>query len=168
MVMVTEGVVSAPPTGGGGGGEFTTSATAHAACRFYVQVGDEGKALQAVFTEVSGLQVEMQTTDYEEGGTNNFVHRLPGRLKVGNVTLKRGMTVSNAFLKWCMKTGIGGLQRENVTVALYDSLGKAVVRWHFNNAYPVKWTGPQFTADSTAIAIESIELTHEGLTVDPA
>ena len=131
-------------------------------------MGDAGKALQAVFTEVSGLQVEMQVTDYEEGGTNNFVHRLPGRLKVGNITLKHGMTLSNTFLKWCMKTNIGSLQRQNVTVVLFDTVGDVVVRWHFNKAYPVKWTGPQFTADSTAIAIESIELTHEGLTVDPA
>ena len=67
-----------------------------------------------------------------------------------------------------MKTNIGSLQRQNVTVVLFDTVGDVVVRWHFNKAYPVKWTGPQFTADSTAIAIESIELTHEGLTVDPA
>jgi phage tail-like protein len=167
MVMITEGVSSSPSTGGGGD-ELTDIVTAHAACRFYVQVGEKGAAMQAVFTEVSGLQVEMQVTEYEEGGTNDFVHRLPGRLKVGNVTLKHGMTVSNAFLKWCMKTGIGTLQRKNVTVVMYDVAGKTVVRWHFNKAYPVKWTGPQFTADSTAMAIESVEFTHDGLTVDPA
>jgi len=168
MVMITEGVSSSPTANGGGGGDLTSSLTAHAACRFYVQVGEQTAALQAVFTEVSGLQVEMQVTDYEEGGINNYVHRLPGRLKVGNVTLKHGMTVSNAFLKWCMKTNIGSWQRQNVTVVLYDVAGQPVIRWHFNNAYPVKWTGPQFTADSTAMAIESVEFTHEGLTVDPA
>jgi phage tail-like protein len=167
MVMITEGVTSSPSSGGGGG-ELTGSVSAHAACRFYVEVGEKSAAVQAVFTEVSGLQVEMQVTEYEEGGTNSFVHRLPGRMKVGNITLKHGMTVSNAFLKWCMKTNIGSLQRKNVTVVMYDSVGQPVVRWHFNNAYPVKWTGPQFTADSTAIAIETVEFTHEGLTVDPA
>jgi phage tail-like protein len=167
MVMITEGV-SSSPSADGGGGELTGSVSGHPACRFYVQVGEHSAALQAVFTEVSGLQVEMQVTEYEEGGTNNFVHRLPGRLKVGNVTLKHGMTVSNAFLKWCMKTSIGSLHRQNVTVVMYDVAGQPVVRWHFNNAYPVKWTGPQFTADSTAMAIESVEFTHEGLTVDPA
>ena len=107
MAMITESVSSSPSTGGGGG-KFTTISTAHGACRFYVQVGDAGKALQAVFTEVSGLQVEMQVTDYEEGGTNDFrPSSTRVGLKVGNVTLKRGMTVSNAFLKWCMKTNIG-------------------------------------------------------------
>lgn len=169
MVMITEGVAASPSAGGSaGGGELTGSISAHPACRFYVQVGDQSAALHAVFTEVSGLQVEMQVMDYEEGGTNNFVHRLPGRWKVGNVTLKHGMTVSNAFLKWCMKSNIGSLQRQNITVVLYDTLGQPVVRWHFTNAYPVKWTGPQFTADSTTIAIESIEFAHQGLTVDPA
>jgi phage tail-like protein len=135
----------------------------HGACRFYVQIGsnDGGKQIQALFTEVSGLQVEMQTQDYEEGGTNTFIHKLPGRLKVANVTLKHGLTKSNDFLQWCMK-----LERRNVSVVMYDSVGKPVVRWNFARAYPVKWVGPQFTADSTAIAIESIELAHDGLTVD--
>ena len=138
-------------------------AGAHAACRFYVEIGgkDGGKQIHALFTEVSGLQVEMQVMEYEEGGTNTFVHRLPGRLKVGNVTLKRGLTKSNEFLRWCMK-----LERRNVTVVMYDSTGQPVIRWNFANAYPVKWVGPQFTADSSTLAIESIELTHEGLTVD--
>ena len=139
------------------------SVGAHAACRFYVEIGSKSgsKQIQALFTEVSGLQVEMQVTEYEEGGTNTFVHRLPGRLKVGNVTLKRGLTKSNEFLKWCMK-----LERRNVTVVMYDVAGQPVIRWNFANAYPVKWVGPQFTADSSTLAIESIELTHDGLTVD--
>ncbi len=141
---------------------------AHAACRFYVEISKgefgkgEAKQVQAVFTEVSGLQVEMQTMDYEEGGANTYVHRLPGRLKVGNVTLKHGMTRSNEFLKWCLK-----LERRNMSVVMFDSHGQAVVRWNFNDAYPVKWVGPQFTADSTSMAIESIELAHKGVTVDP-
>ncbi len=135
----------------------------HAACRFYVEIGknDGGKTIQAVFTEVSGLQVEMQVMEYEEGGTNTFVHKLPGRLKIGNITLKHGLTRSNEFLSWCLK-----LERRNVSVVMYDSAGSPVLRWNFTKAYPVKWSGPQFTADSTAMAIESIELTHQGLTVE--
>src|SRR5215472_1741743 len=122
---------------------------AHAACRFYIEIGknDGAKQIQAVFTELSGLQVEMQVMEYEEGGTNTFVHKLPGRLKVGNITLKHGLTRSNEFLSWCMK-----IERRNVSVVMYDVAGKPVVRWNFTKAYPVKWTGPQFTADSTAMA----------------
>src|SRR5437016_8239237 len=75
---------------------LSRAAGAHAACRFYVEVGTKGsgREIQALFTEVSGLQVEMQVMDYEEGGVNNYIRRLPGRLKVGNVTLKRGLTKS--------------------------------------------------------------------------
>jgi phage tail-like protein len=158
MVTIQENVAmsmsaSTPVVSTGGG---------HAACRFYVEIGKGGaKQVQAVFTEVSGLQVEVQTMDYEEGGTNSFVHRLPGRVKVGNVTLKHGLTRSNEFLSWCMKP-----ERRHVTVVMYDSMGKPVIRWNFNDAYPVKWVGPQFTADSTAMAMESIELAHRGLTVE--
>src|ERR1700687_5302643 len=96
MVMITEGIPRSPSNGTARKGKATDR---HAANRFYVEVA---KIHEAVFTEVSGLQVEMQVTDYEEGGQNNFVHRLPGRLKVGNITLKRGLVRSNDFLKWCM------------------------------------------------------------------
>ena len=153
---------SAGPVASANGSGGHTTDGGHAACRFYVEIGGGGKQIQAVFTELSGLQVEMQTMDYEEGGTNSFVHRLPGRLKVGNITLKHGLTKSNDFLKWCMH-----IERKNVTVVMYDVAGKPVVRWHFNKAYAVKWTGPSFTADSTAMAIETVEIAHQGLTVEP-
>jgi phage tail-like protein len=161
MVTITESATfsSGPIAASGSGGGRTDGG--HAACRFYVEIGDGGKQIQAMFTELSGLQVEMQVMEYQEGGTNTFVHRLPGPLKVGNITLKHGLTKSNDFLKWCMN-----IERKNVTVVMYDVAGQPVVRWHFNKAYAVKWTGPSFTADSTAMAIESVEITHQGLTVE--
>ena len=164
-MAVTEGVTSSPTTNGAAGGQ-SLQAGAHAACRFYVQIGDGGDQIQALFTEVSGLQVEMQTMDYQEGGTNTFVHRLPGPLKVNNVTLKHGLTKSNDFIQWCLSTP-PNLKRRNVTVTMYDPVGSWVARWHFHDAYPVKWVGPTFTSDSTAIAIESVEIAHKGLTVEP-
>jgi phage tail-like protein len=161
MVTITEGAAfSAGPISSSNGSSARTDG-GHAACRFYVEIGDGGKQIQAMFTELSGLQVEMQVMEYQEGGTNNFVHHLPGPLKVGNITLKHGLTRSNDFLKWCMN-----IERKNVTVVMYDVAGQPVVRWHFNKAYAVKWTGPSFTADSTAMAIESVEITHQGLTIE--
>jgi len=159
-----EGVTQSPSNGRVSAAEMTQSPDAHAACRFYVQVGEKSSLIQAVFNELSGLQVEMQVTEYEEGGINSFIHKMPGRLKVGNITLKHGLTKSNEFMKWCMAPKI---QRRNVTVVMYDVAGKTVVRWNFLGAFPVKWSGPQFTADSTAVAIESIELAHQGVTIDP-
>jgi phage tail-like protein len=129
-------------------------------CRFYVEIDG---IKQAVFTEVGGLQVETTLQEYEEGGNNGFVHRLPGRTKVGNLTLKRGMTASNELFLWLMQVTQGNITRKNVSVVLYDTTGKAVLRWNFQNAYPVKWTGPQFTAANAVMAIETIELTHDGL-----
>jgi phage tail-like protein len=133
---------------------------AHSNCRFYVEVNG---IPQAVFTEVSGLQVETTLMDYEEGGNNGFVHRLPSRTKVGNVTLKRGMTKSNEFYKWYMETVSGKASRRNVSVIMYDSTGVMLCRWNFDKAFPVKWVGPQLSADGKNVAIETLELAHSGL-----
>jgi phage tail-like protein len=133
-----------------------------ASCRFYLEV--DGRT-EAVFTEVSGLQVEVAVHEQEEGGNNGFVHRLPGRVKVGNITLKRGMTRSNEFLKWCMEIASEQITRRNVTVVMYDAARKPMMRWNFLKAYPVKWVGPQFTATSTEAALETVELAHAGMTL---
>src|SRR5258708_30831134 len=136
MATFTEGVSSSPSNGTTQG---PVRPGGHAANRFYVAVGkgQGSKEIQAVFTELSGLQVEMVVTDYEEGGNNDYVHRLPGRLKVGNITLKKGLTKSNEFLKWCMKAALEKpMDRRSVTVSLFDQTGHPVVRWNFLNAFP--------------------------------
>lgn len=132
-------------------------------CRFYVRIGNE---TQAVFTEVSGLQVDTTVTDYEEGGNNSFVHRLPGRSKVGNLTLKRGITQGNEFFKWYadVATGQIGIRKKNVSLVVFNPAGKVIAQWDFLGAFPVKWVGPQLVADGTALAIETLELAHSGLT----
>jgi phage tail-like protein len=129
-------------------------------CRFYVFIDDKE---QAIFTEVSGLEVQMDVTEYEEGGRNDFVHRLPGRTKIGTLTLKRGMTFSNDFFNWQMQIAQGSIQRRNVSVAMYDVSGKEIARWNFDKAFPIKWSGPPLQADGTAVAIETLELAHDGL-----
>ncbi|NWG22611.1 MAG: phage tail protein [Chloroflexi bacterium] len=139
-----------------------TTEEAYPSYRFYVEIAS---VPQAVFTEVSGLQVETDVTELEEGGNNDFVHRLPGRTKVSNITLKRGMTSSNELLQWYLKIARGTIDRRNVTIIMYDSAGKELFRWNFIEAYPVKWVGPQFTADSTSAAVETLELTHNGMTL---
>ncbi len=136
------------------------SAEAYTNCRFYVKI--DGMT-QAVFTEVSGLQIETVVQDYEEGGNNGFVHRMPGRTKVSNLTLKRGITKSNEFLKWYMEIAGGKVNRKHVTVMMYDVAGNALLQWHFIDAYPVKWVGPQFSADGKTMAVETLELAHRGM-----
>ena len=136
------------------------SVQGHANCRFYVKVGDN---TQAMFTEMSGLQFETAVTEYEEGGSNGYVHRLPGRSKISNITLKCGVTQSNAFFKWYMDILQGKFRTQHVTVAMYDSAGEVLAEWDFLDAYPVKWVGPQLTADGKNAAIETLELAHAGL-----
>ena len=135
---------------------------AYPTCRFYMQIGTE---TQALFTEVSGLQVEITVQDVEEGGNNDFVHRLPGRAKVGNITLKRGMTRSTELLTWLLEVAGGKVTRKNVTLVMYDTARESVMRWNFRMAYPVKWSGPQFKATSAEAAVETLELAHEGIEV---
>jgi phage tail-like protein len=129
-------------------------------CRFYVKI--DGMTT-AVFTEMSGLQVETVVTEYEEGGNNGFVHRLPGRTKVGNLTLKRGIVASNEFFNWYSEILEGKLKYRHVDVLVYDAQGKELAKWSFANAFPVKWIGPQLAADGKNAAIETLELAHEGL-----
>jgi phage tail-like protein len=132
---------------------------AYPTCRFYVEV--DGVS-EAVFTEVSGLQVEIETMDYQEGGTNDHVYRLPGRAKLNNLTLKRGIGASPEFLSWCMDVAQGKIKRRSITVVMYDVAGHKVARWSFDKAYPVKWVGPQLKSNEAAMAIETLELAHAG------
>jgi phage tail-like protein len=133
---------------------------AYPSCRFYVEIGG---APTAVFTEVSGLELQTDVSEFEEGGNNDFVHRLPGRTKVGNLTLKRGMTNSNELFAWYLEIARGKISRRNLSVIMYDTAGNQVLRWDFVNAFPVKWSGPQFSATATTTAIETLELAHDGL-----
>jgi phage tail-like protein len=133
---------------------------AYPGCRFYVMIDGQP---QGVFTEVGGLQVEMDVLDYQEGGNNGFVHRLPGFTKVSNLTLKRGMTSSNEFYKWCADIANGKFTRRHITVVMYNTAGVELMRWNFVNAYPVKWVGPQLLASDKSAAVETLELAHEGV-----
>ena len=138
-------------------------ADAHSNNRFYVEIGS---STGAVFTEVSGLQLEMDVMEYPEGGNNDFVHRLPGRTRVSNLTLKHGIACSNDFFSWYKQLATGHIARRNVSVVLYNQAGEELLRWNLLNAYPVKWIGPQLQAEGTATAIETLELAHGGLSLE--
>jgi phage tail-like protein len=130
-------------------------------CRFYVIVESLTKA---VFTELSGLQMETEVFEYQEGGNNSYVHRLPGRTKVGNITLKRGMTSGNELFTWYLENQQGKrITRRSVSVVMYDTIGNELMRWNFINAFPVKWVGPQFTAGGNQAAVETLEIAHDGI-----
>jgi phage tail-like protein len=128
--------------------------------RFYVEIDNKK---EAVFTEVSGLSVEVSTEDMNEGGNNEYVHKFIGRTKIGNITLKQGMTKSQDFLKWVMDVSQGKIKRKNISVVMYDLEGKQVQRWNFLEAVPIKWTGAQFQASGNGAAVETFEFVHRGM-----
>jgi len=138
-----------------------------ATLRFYVEIkkGKEGAEIKAAFAECSGLQAETEVFSYEEGGLNNTVHQLPGRTKFGNVTLKRGITTSNELWDWYYKVMKGTVERQNVSIILYSCDYEEVMRWNLANAFPVKWIGPNFVSSENSVAVETLELAHEGFEV---
>jgi phage tail-like protein len=114
------------------------------------------------FRECTGLAAEIEVKDYNEGGVNDRVHKLPTRMKYPNLVLKRGVTYEDALLRWLWKTQ-RETQRIAVTVSLIGPDGEDVRSWSFQDAFPIKWTGPNLNASSNQIATEALEIVHGGL-----
>jgi phage tail-like protein len=129
-------------------------------CYFGVEI--EG-IQEAFFRECSGLEGEIEVLPYDEGGVNDHPHKLPGRAKFPNVILKRGVTDSQDLWKWFSDMIQGTVKRKTVHIILFDAKGSEVRRWTFEGAYPVKWSGPSFNSNENAVAIETMELAHEGM-----
>ncbi len=117
----------------------------------------------AGFSDVSGLQAETETEDYREGGLNQYVHKLAKLTKYPNLVLKRGLTDSEVLWQWHRQVVAGTIQRQNGSVILLDATSAEKWRWNFSQAYPVKWMGPDFKADGNSVAIETLELVHNGI-----
>jgi phage tail-like protein len=132
----------------------------HMAFNFAVEI--EG-LLVGGFTEVSGLESEIETETYEEGGVNDYIHHLPRQTTHANLILKHGLTDISSLWNWYYNATQGIIQRKNGTIMLLDRQQIPVMWWNFCNALPVKWTGPEFEAGSESVAFESIEMVHEGL-----
>jgi len=116
------------------------------------------------FTDVSGLSMETTVQEYQEGGQNEYVHKLPGPTRYPqNLVLKRGLTDLDMLTAWYEAVTTGVVQRMNGTIYLLDLQGNPSTGWDFKEAYPVKWTGPDLKAESNTVATESLELVHRGL-----
>ena len=120
------------------------------------------------FTEVTGLQVEIEVQDYREGGLNDYIHKLAGPARYpSNLVLKRGLIDIDALWDW-YEAVIGGgnqrkIQRRNISIVLLNSLHEELRRWDFEQAYPVRWIGPELRAGTGAVAVETLELVHRGM-----
>src|SRR5439155_20344470 len=104
------------------------------------------------FSECTGLSAEWEIQTYAEGGQNRFEHKLRGRLKYPNLVLKRGVTHEDALLEWFFQSQ-ERTKRGQITITLLGADGKPVRSFGFANAFPVKWTGPNFNAGSSSVAV---------------
>jgi phage tail-like protein len=119
------------------------------------------------FSEVTGLTQENQAIEYRDGSFPEYSSiKMPGLRKFSNVTLKRGVLKGdNEFFNWLNTVQMNTVERRNITVSLRDEKQNPVMVWNISNAFPVKVEGPQLKAQTNEVAIESIEIAHEGLTL---
>jgi phage tail-like protein len=131
---------------------------------FHFAVEVEGLVVGG-FSEVDGLQIEIEVQEYREGGLNEYMHRRAGPAKhPANLVLKKGLTDVKTLWNWYWDVVQGKVDRKNISVLLLDESGNELVRWNFEQACPVKWTGPQFRASGNEVAVETVELVHRGFT----
>jgi phage tail-like protein len=116
----------------------------------------------AAFTEVSGLASETDVIDYREGG-DSIVRLLPGITTYRPIVLRRGITNDRSLWLWRKAVVDGQIDRRHGRIVLLDADGTEVARWTFRNGWPAKWEGPALNAQASDVAIESIEIVHEGL-----
>ena len=112
----------------------------------------------AFFKSVSGLKIETEAVDFQEGGVTMFTRKIIGPTKWGNIILKQGFTGDDKLWKWKMNP-----KRVNGTIVQLGAELKVKCKWEFTNGLCASWTGPEYDASKNELAIESIEIAHEGL-----
>lgn len=133
--------------------------------KFHFQV--EWGGARIGFTEASGLDVETEVIEYREGASPEYSKlKIPGMQKYPNVTLKRGVFKSdNEYFEWWNTVALNTVERRDVIVSLLNESHEPVVVWKVKNAWPAKIASTDLKADGNEIAIESVELAHDGLTI---
>lgn len=117
------------------------------------------------FSDVSGLSIETQVDRKTFGGENHREHAFVMQTKFSDITLKHGITGDYYMWNWYEKVINGHIERHSGSIYLLDHSGNPKVWWDFLEAYPIKWEGPVFSATSSAVAAETLVLTHNGLSI---
>jgi len=131
------------------------------AANFVIEI--EG-LLAGGFSDCSGLQIEIEMHEYREGGQNEFVHRFAGATKHPLLVLKHGLSPIDGLWGWLQDVAAGNIRRRNGTIYLLNNRQAPIMTWHFREALPLRWSGPDLRASSAAVAFESVELAHRGIT----
>lgn len=132
---------------------------------FKVEFEDIG---EIAFKEVSGLDIEAQVIEYRHGNSPQFsTIKMPGIKKSSNVSLKKGVFKGdNKFFDWFNEIKLNTIKRRAVTISLLDEAGAPTMVWKLANAWPTKVTGVSLKSDGNEAAVESLDLAHEGLTIE--
>lgn len=116
------------------------------------------------FSEVTGFDASIDVIEYREGDMVQTPLKVPGLKKYGNITLKQGLVDTNVLYGW-MTSGLeGDVDRKTLTITLLNIAGSPAASWQVINAWPLKYTAPDFNATSSEVAVESLEIAHEGMT----
>lgn len=129
--------------------------------KFRIQIDGISKA---GFREVTGLDASTDAVDYREGDGDSIL-KLAGLKKFSNITLKRGITTDLDLWKWrtMVMDGKIGQARKDGQIIVLDDEGKEAAEWTFTAGWPMKWTGPGLNATANEVAIDTVEIAHEGL-----
>jgi phage tail-like protein len=119
------------------------------------------------FTEVTGLEVSTEVIEYRQGASLEYHKiKMPGMQKFSNITMKRGMFQSdNEYYNWWNTVALNTIERRDITISLLNESHEPVVSWKIKNAWPVKVQSTDLKSDGNEVAIESIEIAHEGLVI---
>lgn len=134
--------------------------------KFYFMV-DWGSTTNIPFQEVSGLEIQAEALEYRHGNSPVFSKiNMPGMVKNNNITMKKGVFANdNSFWDWYAKIKMNTIERQNVVIKLLDEGGNPTMTWTLNNAWPTKISSTDLKSDANEVAVESIEIMHEGLTI---
>jgi phage tail-like protein len=121
------------------------------------------------FQEVTGLESSVEIHDYKEGGRNDFTHKFATSVNFGNITFKRGVATTPDLWEWYSRVRRGSFgARRSILIAHLDSQGAVALVWYVHRALPAKYTGASWSSGQSSVAVESLEVAHEGLELVPA
>ena len=141
----------------------------YAAFNFIVTINgilDDGLAVRCGFKECSGLSAETEVILYRNGSEKTAFRKIPGLQTYSNIILKRGWTGDISLWNWRLDVINGQVKRSDGSIVMLDANRQEVTRFNFIRGWPVRWEGPSFDSTKNEIAIETLEIAHEGLAID--
>ena len=135
-----------------------------AAYHFTVEIN--GENISYPFRSASGLKIETAVIEYQEGGSD-IIRKLAGPTRYANIRLTRAFTGDRSLFDWYAGTKKPNPAKVNGRIIMFDQQGMRIAAWDFTSGFPVKWEGPDFDASKNEVAVETIEIAHEGLTFAP-